>query len=61
MAESNRPSSREEAQRLVQSIADNHRPISEEVLSRMSDADRREVENAILMKDQTLGPSVLTW
>ncbi|KAK4146669.1 uncharacterized protein C8A04DRAFT_9676 [Dichotomopilus funicola] len=61
MAESNRPSSRAEAQRLVQSIADDHRPIPEEVLSRMSDMDRRQVENAILRKDQKLGSSGLTY
>ncbi len=60
MANSTRPSSRAEAQRLVQSIADHHRPIPEDVLGRMSDADRRQVEHAILMKDQTIGPSVLT-
>lgn len=44
----------------MQSIADGHRQIPEEVLGRMSDADRRQVEHAILIKDQTIGPPVLT-
>lgn len=56
-----RPSSRAEAQRLVKSIADDRCPIADEVLDRMSDADRRQVEHAILMKDQVNGPSVLTY
>ncbi|KAH6617397.1 hypothetical protein F5144DRAFT_520469 [Chaetomium tenue] len=59
-AGSTRPSNRAEAQRLVQSIADDRRPIPDEVLDRMSDADQRQVEHAILMKDQVNGPSVLT-
>ena len=55
-----RPSSRAEARQLVQSIAQQHGHIRQEVLDRMSDADRREVEHAMQMKDGLIASSVVT-
>jgi hypothetical protein len=60
MSGTTRPSSRAEARQLVQSIARQHGHIRQEVLDRMSDADRREVEEAMQMKDGLIASSVVT-
>ncbi len=44
----------------MQSIAKEHGHIRQEVLDRMSDADRREVEHAMHMKDGLIASSVVT-
>ncbi len=44
----------------MRSIARQHGHIRQEVLDRMSDADRREVEHAMLMKDGLIASSVVT-
>jgi hypothetical protein len=53
--------SREFARKLVNDIGKKHGYIRKEVLDRMSDADRREVEHAMLMKDQLIASSVTTY
>ncbi|KAG7284333.1 hypothetical protein NEMBOFW57_010705 [Staphylotrichum longicolle] len=60
MSDTTRPLNGAEARRLVQSIASDHGHIAQEVLDRMSDADRREVEHALRMKDQLISSTVVT-
>ncbi|KAK4233160.1 hypothetical protein C8A03DRAFT_19708 [Achaetomium macrosporum] len=55
-----RPSSQAEARRLVESIANDHGYIHQEVFDRMSDADRRVVQRAIRVKDRLIASSVVT-
>jgi hypothetical protein len=53
------PSDRSEARQLVESIAKEHQTLSEDVYSRMEPDVRRQVEEAILKKDENIGPSVI--
>ncbi|GAT22542.1 hypothetical protein RIB2604_01505780 [Aspergillus luchuensis] len=52
--------SRESARELVRSIARGRGYLSEEILERMDQDTRREVEEAMLKKDEMIGSSVLT-
>ncbi|RAK90226.1 hypothetical protein BO79DRAFT_262875 [Aspergillus costaricaensis CBS 115574] len=52
--------SRESARELVRSVAKGRGYLSEEILGRMDQDTRREVEEAMLKKDEMLGSSVLT-
>lgn len=53
--------SRESARELVRSIARGRGYLSEEILGRMDQDTRREVEEAMLKKDEIIGSSVLTY
>lgn len=53
--------SRESARELVRSIARGRGYLSEEILERMDQDTRREVEEAMLKKDEMIGSSVLTY
>ena len=52
---------RTEARELVESIAKSHGYLGEDVLSQMSDNIRRQVEEALLKKDEMIGSSVMTY
>ena len=52
--------SRAEARRLVEDIGTQHGYIRQELLDRLSEADRREIEHAMLMKDRLIASSVIT-
>ena len=49
------------ARKLVEDIAKKHGYIRPEVLSRMLDGDRREVEEAMLIKDKLIASTVTTY
>ena len=49
------------ARELVESIAKDHGYLGEDVLSQMSDDVRRQVEEALLKKDEMIGSSVMTY
>lgn len=51
---------RERARKLVQGISERHGYLGEDVLSLMSDEVRRQVEEAMLRKDEMIGSSVVT-
>ncbi|OCL02139.1 hypothetical protein AOQ84DRAFT_424260 [Glonium stellatum] len=51
---------RKRARKLVESIAKDHGYLSEDVLSRMPDDVRLQVEEAMLKKDEMIGSSVMT-
>ncbi|KAL2822753.1 hypothetical protein BDW59DRAFT_173698 [Aspergillus cavernicola] len=51
---------RKSARELVKSIAKEHGHLGEEILSQMSPEVRREVEEALLRKDEMIGTSVIT-
>lgn len=53
--------SRESARQLVRSIARGRGYLSEEILGQMDQDTRREVEEAMLKKDEMIGSSVLTY
>lgn len=53
--------SRATARQLVEDIGRSHGYIRQEVLDRMPEADRREVQAAMLMKDQLIASSVTTY
>lgn len=50
-----------EARELVESIAKSHGYLGEDVLSQISDDIRRQVEEALLKKDEMIGSSVMTY
>jgi hypothetical protein len=52
---------RTRARELVESIAKDHGYLGEDVLSQMSDDVRRQVEEALLKKDEMIGSSVMTY
>lgn len=52
---------RTRARGLVESIANDHGYLGEDVLSHMSDDDRRKVEKALAKKDEMIGSSVMTY
>lgn len=54
-----RPLDRSEARHLVESIAKEHGTLGEDVYSRMEPDVRRQVEEAILKKDEKIGPSFI--
>lgn len=54
-----RPSDRSEARQLVEGIAKEHRSLGEDVYSRMEPDVRRQVEEAMLKKDDNIGPPVI--
>lgn len=56
-----RPSNRSEARQLVESIAKEHGTLGEAVYSRMEPDVRRQVEEAILKKDENIGPFVIEY
>ncbi|RDH24776.1 hypothetical protein M747DRAFT_252824 [Aspergillus niger ATCC 13496] len=51
---------RERARKLVEGISKRHGYLGEDVLSQMSDEVRRQVEEAMLRKDEMIGSSVVT-
>ncbi|KAL3264491.1 hypothetical protein ABHI18_000706 [Aspergillus niger] len=51
---------RERARKLVEGISKGHGYLGEDVLSQMSDEVRRQVEEAMLRKDEMIGSSVVT-
>ncbi|KAL4790996.1 hypothetical protein BDV19DRAFT_393603 [Aspergillus venezuelensis] len=55
-----RSASRKSARKLVKSIAKKHGHLGEEILSQMSPEVRREVEEALVRKDEIIGSSVIT-
>lgn len=52
---------RESARQLVRDIAKNHGYLGEDVYSQMSPEVRREVEEAMLKKDEMIGSSVIAY
>ncbi|KAL1877359.1 hypothetical protein VTK73DRAFT_8654 [Phialemonium thermophilum] len=52
--------SREAARKIIEDISIKHGYIRPEILARMPEADRREVQRAMLMKDQLIASSVTT-
>ncbi len=52
---------RAEARRLVNNIAKEHGHLGEDVLGKMDQETRREVEEALLKKDLMIGSSVITY
>lgn len=53
--------SRASARELVKSIAKKHGYLGEEILGRMEPEVRREVEEAMLNKDELIGSSVMAY
>lgn len=49
-----------QARELVQRISLSHGHLRPEVLNRLSEADRREVEEALMVKDKLIGSNVIT-
>jgi len=52
---------RTRARGLVESIANDHGYLGEDVLSQMPDDARRKVEKALAKKDEIIGSSVMTY
>ncbi|GKZ34319.1 hypothetical protein AbraIFM66950_004548 [Aspergillus brasiliensis] len=57
---SNATTARQRARKLVQGISEKHGYLGEDVLSQMSPSVRRQVEEAMLRKDEMIGSSVVT-
>jgi hypothetical protein len=53
--------SKSQAKKLVREIAKSHGHLDESVYSQMSDDARRQVEQALLMKDKLIGSTVITY
>ncbi|RYO82881.1 hypothetical protein DL762_006402 [Monosporascus cannonballus] len=60
MASGNAAERRARARRFVESLADEHGHLGEDVYSTMTAETRRRVEEALLIKDQIIGASVIT-
>ena len=61
MTTSAETSERAEARRLVKGIAKEHGYLGEDVLGRLDQETRRQIEEALLKKDLMIGSSVITY
>lgn len=61
MASTDASGRRARARRLVESLAEEHGHLGEDVYATMSAETRRRVEEALLKKDEIIGASVITY